>query len=92
MTDAFSPSEIRIRPNWIANRSLVIFRSFVLICSFKWSYPQYLNPAFGCHGYSHSILSTRHPTLAWILGVLPSIWLSDRLPPPSQSLHCLQAR
>ena len=54
------------------------------VACFQRMYVHYLYPEFGYYGFDYNPPGTSYLLLAWVLSVLPSLWMPIRLTRPSQ--------
>jgi hypothetical protein len=57
------------------DRALLVFGVFVYVACFQWMYIHYLYPVFGYYGFDLNPPSAGYLLLAWVLSLLPSLWM-----------------
>jgi hypothetical protein len=65
-------------------RTLLVAGILTYVACFQWIYIHYLYPEFGYFGYDYNPPGTSYLTLAWVLSVLPTLWMPLQLRRPSQ--------
>jgi hypothetical protein len=65
-------------------RKLLIIGIILYVASFQWVYVHYLNPNWEYFGFVYVPPSSGYLVLAWILSVLPSLWMPVDVVRPSQ--------
>lgn len=65
-------------------KSLVVLAILVYISSFQWMYVHWLTSAFGYFGFDYIPPMSGSLYVAWILALLPALWMPIRLLRPSQ--------
>lgn len=67
-----------------SERTLLVLALIGYVVCFQWIYIHYLYPVFGYFGYDYNPPGTGYSALAWILSILPSLWMPLQLRRPSQ--------
>jgi hypothetical protein len=75
------PQELRNRRKW---RIVLVSGVLAYLTCFQWMYIHYLYPEYGYLGFDYNPPRMSYIFLAWILSVLPSLWMPIRLTRPSQ--------
>src|SRR5438445_5093278 len=65
-------------------RILLICGIAAYIACFQWMYVNYLYPTWESFGFDYNPPTTKYMVLAWILSLLPSLWMPIKLTRPSQ--------
>jgi hypothetical protein len=65
-------------------RLLLLAGMSAYVATFQWMYENYLNPMWDYFGFHFNPPGTGYLALAWILSVLPALWMPMRLTRPSQ--------
>jgi O-antigen polymerase len=65
-------------------RVWLVLGILVYVACFQWMYLKYLYPVFDYIGFDYNAPHTEYVVLAWILSVLPSLWMPMKLTRPSQ--------
>src|SRR6266581_2907834 len=65
-------------------RVLLVFGIITYIACFQWMYIHWLYPTFGYYGFDYNPPGTAYLALAWVLGLLPSLWMPLVIVRPSQ--------
>lgn len=65
-------------------RLLLVLGLSAYIASFQWMYINYLYPVFGYYGFDYNAPASKYVALAWVLSLLPSLWMPMALTRASQ--------
>lgn len=65
-------------------RIWLVLGMLVYTACFQWMYVKYLYPMFDYSGFDYNPPRTGYLVLAWILSVVPSLWMPIKLTRPSQ--------
>ena len=68
----------------LRQRVLLVGGILVYIACFQWMYVHWLYPTFGYSGFDYNPPRVAYLALAWILSVLPSLWMPMAIARPSQ--------
>jgi hypothetical protein len=68
----------------VRQRLLLISGIAAYIACFQWMYINYLDPTWAYFGFDYYPPSTKYLVLAWILSLVPSLWMPIQLTRPSQ--------
>lgn len=60
-------------------RVILVLGAFAYVTCFNWMYMRYLYPEFDYLGFDYSTPSTTCVLVAWILAILPSLWMPLRI-------------
>lgn len=66
------------------SRAWLIGGIVAFVAAFQWVYVSWLWPTFGYWGFQYEVPSPRFLVLAWVLSVLPALWLPLNIHRPSQ--------
>ncbi len=69
--------------NFTARKAVFVTGALYIGC-FQWIYVEYLSPAFGYMGFEFNSPSPGYLALAWLLSLLPCLWIPIELTRPSQ--------
>ena len=68
-------------------RTLLILGIGTYVACFQWMYINWLNPDFGYYGFDLNTPAIGYLVLAWVLSVLPTLWMPLVLTRPSQLIY-----
>jgi hypothetical protein len=68
-------------------RILLVLGIVTYLACFQWMYIHWLYPLFGYYGFDFNPPAPEYVALAWILSVLPSLWMPLVLARPSQLIY-----
>lgn len=68
----------------VPTRLLLLAGILAYVASFQWMYVSYLYPFWGYFGFDYNPPATSYLALAWLLSVIPGLWMPLQLRRPSQ--------
>lgn len=74
----------RLNPVGSSRRLLLVAGVFGYIACFQWIYVNYLYPFWGYFGFDYNPPGTSYSVLAWLLSLIPGLWMPLKLSRPSQ--------
>jgi hypothetical protein len=83
MSESRTQALPELRPRY-KDRALLVFGVVVYIAFFQWMYIHWLSPVFGYYGFEFNPPSAAYLLLAWVLSLLPSLWMPIDLSRASQ--------
>jgi hypothetical protein len=66
-----------------SQRLLLVGGMAAYVACFQWMYIHYLDPTWAYFGFDYFQPSTKYEVLAWVLSLLPSLWMPIHLTRPS---------
>lgn len=79
-----SPMKAQESTNQRGQRVFLVFGIFTFIAVFQWMYVHYLYPNWDYFGFHYEPPALSYLVLAWVLSVVPSLWMPMKLRRPSQ--------
>jgi hypothetical protein len=68
------------------NRIWLVLGIVAYVAAFQWMYATWLSPTFGYWGFAYEQVPGQYLAIAWVLSVLPALWLPVVLTRPSQMI------
>src|SRR5262245_37609410 len=87
MVNGRFPTALLRTKNQVHERLYVFLVCSLFVATFQWVYVTYLSPVCGYFGFKYVAPPTFYQASAFVLGVLPSLWLPITLTRPSQLIY-----
>lgn len=87
--EAISAGKLEERDRRGRQRLLLVAGVTAYVACFQWMYVNYLYPNWAYFGFDYYPPATKYLALAWVLALLPSLWMPIELKRPSQLAYWL---